>query len=305
MTGLPKLWRRWRRQIKAKAPFVRRREYRIVERKYAELIESINGLATPASHARLQVLRQLTPTLEGEVCLFVSHAAQPTLKHHVAHHVESLLDAGVQVVLVINTHLSADQIIVDPALQARLSGVLVRENTGFDFGAWAHAYSLQDRGRWTRLYLVNDSMVGPLDKADFETMLGNIRTSSADCIGLTENAAPVWHLQSYFMVLGGAAIRNPAFNQMMQGVLNFPDKGQVVDVYELRWTQRLAAMGLHCHAVFPALSNDFNDADDTATRWERLIEMGFPYLKTRVIQQFPRHPLVRLARQRGRADEQI
>src|SRR3990167_6431278 len=117
MMALPKLWRRWRRQIKAKAPFVRRREYRVVERKYAELIASINGLATPATHARLQVLRPLTPTLEGEVCLFVSHAAQPTLKHHVAHHIECLLNAGIQVVLVINTHLSADQIVMDRALQ--------------------------------------------------------------------------------------------------------------------------------------------------------------------------------------------
>ncbi len=305
MMGLPKLWRRWRRQLKAKAPFVRRREYRIIERKYAELIASFTGLATPASQARLQVLTPLTPSLEGEVCLFVSHAAQPMLKQHVAHHVGSLLDAGVQVVLVINTHLSADQIVVDPALQARLSGILVRENTGFDFGAWAHAYSLQDRARWTRLFLVNDSMVGPLDKADFDNMLSHIRTSPADFIGLTENAAPVPHLQSYFMVLGGAAIRNPAFNQMMQGVLNFPDKGQVVDVYELRWTQRLAAMGLHCHAVFPALSDDFNDADNTATRWECLIAKGFPYLKTRVIHQFPRHSLVRQARLSGRADEQI
>lgn len=305
MMGLPTLWRRLRRQIKARAPFVRRREYRIVEGKYAGLIESVNGLATPASHARLQVLTPLTPTLEGEVCLFVSHAGQPTLKRHVEHHIESLLGAGIQVVLVINTHLSADQIVMDSALQARLSGVLVRENTGYDFGAWAHAYSLQDRGRWARLFLVNDSMVGPLDKADFDRMLSKIRACQSDFIGLTENLAPPRHLQSYFMVLGGGALRNPTFDQMMRGVLNFPDKGQVVDVYEQRWTQRLAAMGLHCHAVFPAMSDDVNDADDTATRWEHLIANGFPYLKTRVIHQFPRHSLVRQARLRGRADEQI
>lgn len=305
MTGLAEVWRRWRRQIKSNAPFVRRREYGIVERKYSELIEAINGLATPASQARVQVRKPLTPALEGEVCLFVSHAARPALKRHVAHHIESLLDAGIQVVLIINTHLCADQFTFDDALEARLSGLLVRENTGFDFGAWAHAYSLQDRGLWTRLFLVNDSMVGPLDKADFDSMLNKIRASPADFIGLTENAAPIRHVQSYFMVLGVGAMCHPAFDRLMQGILNFPDKGQVVDVYETRWVQRLRAMGLHSHTIFPALSSDFNHADDTAIRWERLISTGFPYLKTRVVQQFPHHPLVRQARARGRVDEQV
>ena len=305
MTGLADVWRRWRRQVKAKAPFVRRREYRIVERKYSELIEAFSGLARPASSAQMHVRRPLPPALAGEVCLFVSHAAQPALKAHAAHHIECLLDAGMHVVLVINTQLAADQIMIDAVLEARLSGVLVRENTGFDFGAWAHAYSLQDRALWTRLFMVNDSMVGPIDKADFDAMLHKIRASQADFIGLTENLAPIRHLQSYFMVFGVGAIRSPGFDTLMRGVLNFPEKGQVVDVYESHWARRLGAMGLHCELIFPSLSDDFNNADDTAIRWERLIERGFPYLKTRVMRQFPSHPLVLQARLLGRVDGQI
>lgn len=299
------IWRRWRRQIKSSAPFVRRRVYRVMQRKYARLLESLDGLATPATHAQLQVRKPLAQDMVGEVCLFVTHAAQPVLKTHAIHHIVHLLDAGIQVVLVFNTDLAADTLLIDAALEARLSGVLVRENIGFDFGAWAHAYSLFDRTLLQRLYLVNDSIVGPLDHTDFTRMIGRIRASNANFIGLTESLAQTRHLQSYFLVFNRRALLSPALDKLMRGILNLPDKGQVVDVYQARLTQKLCALGLHSEALFPALSSDLNSSDDTSTRWERLLSAGFPYLKTRIIQQFPRNPQVRAARVHGRVDKQI
>ena len=305
MQSLSDIWRRWRRQIKASAPFVRRREYRIVERKYARLIESVNGLATPATKARVQVHKLPAHSLAGDVCLFVTHAPKVTLKTHVVHHLLALLGAGVQVILIANTEQKADTLLIDADLAARLSGVLVRENTGFDFGAWAHAWCLLDHAAWQRLYLVNDSIVGPLDPASFTQMMSRINSSRADFMGLTESLAPVRHLQSYFLVFNRSVLIEPAFDRLMRGVVNFSDKGQVVDVYECRLTQRLCAWGLHFEALFPALTTDVNNSDDTSIRWRQLIEAGFPYLKTRVIQQFPDDHQVKTARISGQLDSQI
>lgn len=305
MQSLSDIWRRWRRQIKASAPFVRRREYRIVERKYARLIESVSGLATPANVARLQVRQLRLQRMDGDVCLFVTHAPEAALKTHVVHHLTALLDAGVKVILIANTDLKAEMLVIDADLAARLSGVLVRENTGFDFGAWAHAWSLLDHTAWQRLYLVNDSIVGPLDLPAFTRMMDRIKSSQTDFVGLTESLAPVRHLQSYFLVLGRKVLIEPAFDKLIRGVINFPDKGQVVDVYECRLTQQLCAQGLHFEALFPALTRDFNNSDDTLIRWERLLMAGFPYLKTRVIQQFPDNPKVQAARVSGRVDSEI
>ena len=305
MHSLSDIWRRWRRQIKASAPFVRRREFRIVEQKYARLIESINGLAMPANQARIQVRHPLVQRLVGEVCLFVTHAPVAALKTHVVHHLLALLDAGVQVILIANTDLKADRLVIDTDLAARLTGIMVRENAGFDFGAWAHAWSLLDHTAWQRLYLVNDSIVGPLDSASFTQMMARIKYSPSDFIGLTESLAPVRHLQSYFLVFNRSALIEPGFDRMMRGLLNFPDKGQVVDVYECRLTQQLCALGLHFEALFPALTLDFHNSDDTLIRWDRLLALGFPYLKTRIIQQFAANSQVQAARVSGHVDSQI
>lgn len=305
MQPLADIWRRWRRQIKSSAPFVRRRTYRILLNKNARLIESLDGLATPASQARVEIRKPLAQNLEGEVCLFVTHAAQPVLKTHVIHHVEHLLDAGLQVILIVNTNLATDTLTIDADFEARLSGVLVRENTGFDFGAWAHAYSLLDRKLWHRLYLINDSIVGPLGQTEFARMMGRIKASSADFIGLTESLAPARHLQSYFLVFNRNALLSHAFDKRILSIQNLPEKGQVVDIYEIRLTQQLCALGLRFEALFPTLSNDFYNSNDTASRWEQLLSAGFPYLKTSVIKELPRAPKILMARASGQVDAQI
>ncbi len=305
MQPLSDIWRRWRRQIKAGTPFVRRREYRIMEQKYARLIESVSGPAPPANQASIEMRPPPTQRLAGDVCLFVTHATAAALKTHVVHHLLALLDAGVKVILIANTDFKADRLVIGTDLVARLSGVLVRQNTGFDFGAWGHAWSLLDHTDWQRLYLVNDSIVGPLDPASFGQMIARIKNSPSDFIGLTESLAPVRHLQSYFLVFNRSVLVEPGFDRMMRGILNFPDKGQVVDVYECRLTQRLCALGLHFEALFPALTLDLHNSDDTLIRWNRLLTLGFPYLKTRIFQQLPAHSQVQAARVSGHADSQI
>lgn len=302
MASWSDLWRLWRRRIKAAAPYVRRREYRVVQDKYARLIDTLDGQASPANTAALDIRQPLPASPEGELCLFVTHAAQPALKSHVRHHVEQLLDAGIRVALVCNTDLAPAAVVIDPAFAQRLSGLLVRANRGYDFGAWSHALSLLDVRRLQRLYWINDSMVGPLDPAAFGRLLDRIRTSPADVIGLTESRGPLPHLQSYFLAFNPGALQHPAFVARMGGLLNLPDKGQVVDVYELRLTGQWRAQGLRVEALFPALFDDPLAADDTATRWEALLDAGFPYLKTRVIQHYPEHPRVLQARMNGKFD---
>ncbi len=285
-------WRTWRRGLKARMPYVRKREHRVLQRKYAELIAALDGVATPAAQARLHTAKPLARGLSGEVCFFVSHAPEPELKPHVKEHLAQLLAAGISVLLVINTDLDPHRIRIDPALQSVLSGVLIRENTGFDFGAWAHVYALCrengiDTAGWTRLFLVNDSIVGPLDAANFSRMIERVRHSSAAVVGLTESLAPLRHLQSYFLVFNAAALRSAFVQRLWLRVLNLPTKQQVIDVYETRLTALLTEHGLPCEALFPALSGDPLSSDDTSLRWAGLLRAGFPYIKARVLAQLP------------------
>ena len=291
--ALSDVWRTWRRQFKARMPYVRRREHRVLQQKYAELIEAVDGQArpaTPATSAQVHAAQPLNPSLSGEVCFFVSHAPHADLKPYVVAHVSRLLDAGFAVVLTVNTDLPLDSIQIPSALAQRLSGVLIRQNIGFDFAAWAHTWALcAARGlevaRWKRLLLVNDSIVPSANQTHFSQMLERLRSSPAALVGLTESLKPQRHLQSYFLALNQDALNSAFVQSRLQAVLNFPTKSQVIDVYETRWTGLLQAQGLRCEALFPALSHDPLSSDDTSLRWAELLQRGFPYIKTRVLDQ--------------------
>jgi hypothetical protein len=274
--------RTWRRAFKARLPYVRRREHRVLQRQYAELIEALD--APPATHAQWRWVKPVEGALDGDVCLFVTHADAPALKPHVVDHVAHLAAAGLQVVLIANRDPGTGGLSLDDAFAARTRGIAVRENLGYDFGAWAHALALLPPApSWTRLFLVNDSVVGPLDGAAFERLLARVRASDADVIGLTEALLPTRHLQSWFLVFGTRALRGGAVARLFARVRNWPAKKQVIDVHETRLTRLLEAEGLRAEAMFPSLSGDARSSDDTSLRWAELVERGMPYLKTRVL----------------------
>ena len=280
-------FRAWRRNAKAALPYVRRREHRILQRRYSEVIDGLGWTAPPATQARLHAIKPLAQGLAGEVCLFVSYAPNPRLKTHVKKHIQHLLRAGVQVVLILNTELAPEQMMVDADLLSQLSGTFVRENVGFDFAAWAHLYSLcEGTQRWTRLFLVNDSIVGPLSPVRFDQLMARVRSSNADVLGLTENQSPLRHVQSFFLALNATALQSPVMQRVFQRMLSLPTKAMVIDVYETRLTQVLTQHGLRCEALFPPLSDDPHSANDTSFRWAELIRAGFPYIKTSILDKF-------------------
>lgn len=286
-------FRQFRRRLKSKLPYVRRREYRLVQNKYASIMADLAWKVLPATHAAIHILKPISPTLLGDVCFFVTFAPKPELKAHVKHHIECLLAEGVQVVLVVNTNLSLQDFPVEAALVERLSGVLIRENAGFDFAAWSHVYThAENSSQWSRLFLINDSIVGPLNSAHFSQLIAKIRASSADLIGLTENYTGHRHLQSFFLVFNRTALQSEIVQQMLNRILSFVDKSQVIDVYETRLTKTMEDHGFRCEAMFAPLAPDAACTNDTYYRWSALLDAGFPYIKTSIIREQPNHPKV-------------
>ena len=294
---LPHALRRWRRGIKARLTYVRRREFIKLNQKYETLAAAIALGARRADEARIEIRQPTATALHGEVCLFLSHHAGPALKPHVLCHVEHLLAHGIQVILVLNVNDAAAQLELDDALAARLSGIFVRENIGYDFAGWAHAHALA--APWlkdvSRLLLVNDSIVGPVDSAQFGAMLTRLRASRADMVGLTEAITPRPHLQSFFLAFNQRLLELGELTSFFDSVLCFADKATVIDVYETRLTQRMRDAGYHCEALFPAMSDDPHASNDTYFRWSELLARGFPYVKTSVLREFGAHPQLRAA----------
>lgn len=284
-------FRALRRKLKSRLPYVRRREYRIIQRKYSELIDAFSANERRATEARIQVRKPASAELSGDVCLFVTYSTRPALKPHVVAHIDHLMNSGVKVVLVVNTDIDPSEIVIAAVLLDRLSAAFVRENLGFDFAAWAHAYALcHGPSEWSRLFLVNDSIVGPLSANDFAAVIERVRKSEADLIGLTENVKPLPHVQSFFLVFSRRALESQTLQRLFNSMHSLPTKELVIDVYETRVTQRLVDAGLKTEVLFHALSDDPHSANDTFNRWEELVHIGFPFVKASVLDQHADSP---------------
>jgi hypothetical protein len=296
MTSVRGRYKALRKKVLSFTPFIRRKRH---ERALARLQKTIDherqtnegmgllfftppSLAATAKHAVTVPIKKIPV---DELCLFVTHVAGPSLKPHVVDHANALIDAGVQVVLIANADVPAGSLHVPPALAARLYGCLIRENIGFDFAAWSHAYSLIDPSSVRRrLYVVNDSIVGPLDLAAYTVMIEKIRASQADVVGLTSNPDPHDHLQSFYMVFNERLLRSPVNDAFWRGIVNMPHKQNVIDCYEIWLSPFLAKNGFLCEAVFPNFSKlPPPNRNDTLCAWRELMSAGFPFIKSTVL----------------------
>ena len=109
---------------------------------------------------------------------------------------------------------------------------MCRKNGGFDFAVWAAA--LADRPDiWnaSRIYFVNDSILGPL--RGFQDVLTRIRSSDADFVALTDSFDSKHHVQSYFFVLQGQALSNWVVRKFWRQVRVLAMKDSVISAYEL------------------------------------------------------------------------
>lgn len=283
--------RAWRKAFIGWLPWIKRARHRkLLREKQLRTNRLVDALLEGPTHAADSAVSELIPLNKAapcaELCLFVSFAAEPSIKVHVVDHVHRLIDAGVQVILIINTELPAHQLQIPEWLQQKLHGCLVRSNSGYDFAAWAHACTLIDRSTITqRLYFVNDSIVGPTDEAKFQSMLTRFRSLPGDMNGLTESIDQQPHLQSFFLAFSPRLFRSAIFDKFINGVMNLPDKQQVIDLYEVQLTRFIREHGFRCEALFPQPSVRSACNDHTIENWAGLIERGFPYIKASVLKQ--------------------
>lgn len=281
----------WRRRFYEHLPYISRKRYREVRSELVVLRGAIHKVLVRvgdalAHQAKITELIPVRHAAADELCLFVSFASDPKLKPHVIDHVLALREKNIAVTLVINTELPADLFEIPNELMESLNGCFIRENLGFDFGAWAHGFSLlRPEIYGKRLYLVNDSIVGPLNRAAFNNTIAGVRSSTADLIGLTENYKPCLHLQSFFLVFNERLLRSKELATFMGGVLNLPNKEAVIECYETQLTPFLRRAGYRCEVLFPNTAAAIGFGNEPTRNWKSLIERGFPFIKASVLRR--------------------
>jgi glycosyltransferase involved in cell wall biosynthesis len=213
------------------------------------------------------------------VALFVTYTPDGLLRADITLYLEALRRNGVSIVLVI----VCDQVrnYVPREILDACAAVLVRQNAGFDFAAWAHAMQvIPEILNANTLFLLNDSMIGPTADTDFDRLLTRIEALDAEIVGLTWNSYFCPHLQSYFLAIKKKALCSYWFNQYFLDVVNLDTKDNVIFQYELTFTARMKAFGFRCESVF---AQDPDGEDQTIYSWASLLRSGSPFVKRSLV----------------------
>ncbi|WP_158747194.1 rhamnan synthesis F family protein [Acidisphaera sp. L21] len=141
--------------------------------------------------------------LEGAplVAMYVHYAPVPDVSAMVLGQLRAYRALGFRIVFVSMAPRLPQSALAE--LLPLVARVVMRRNTGLDFGAWQDMLPLLNLGALTELLLVNDSVCGPF--LPLEPVFGLMRHAGDGLFGLTENLAPRPHLQSYLLLARGAA----------------------------------------------------------------------------------------------------
>jgi rhamnosyltransferase len=177
--------------------------------------------------------------------------------------------------------------------KSRLSGIcgslLIRENKGFDFGAWKDVILQEGWGNlvnYDSVTLMNDSCFGPL--YDMENIYNRMEQGNMDFWGLTdyktsEYGMPVtngpipYHIQSYFMCFNNSVIRAEIFKNFWETVCYEEHVDDIIQKYETCLTSILLKEGYKCQA-FLEFDNKV-EVDPTFSRPDLCILNGAPLVK--------------------------
>ncbi len=264
------------------SPFVTRRRYEEVLTKYNTLKNSITSTPNPLT-TRPKIL-WVKPYKEQsrELCIFVTYAKTPRIKPYVAWHVETFIKQGIDVVLVINSD-QHEQPLEKPNDDLQMAGLCIRENIGFDFGAWSQIMATIETSNFDRVYWVNDSLFGPLTLTSFDHMIASVRASPSDLVGLTENGSDERHLQSFFLSFNHTILQDSRFQKYAQQLWQLPTKSFVIEFYEMRLTRLIQQLGFTTQALFAMPGQAKQELTYNYPR--ALHAQGFPYLKTVLIRE--------------------
>lgn len=228
------------------------------------------------TNARYSYVKPLA-SIAGEHAIFVAYAATGMIQPFVRRWLLLLRAQGISVSLVIN----ADRpVALDNELLEIVASVLVRENKGYDFGAWAHMLRLEPKiYRADCLYIINDSIVGPSSDAAFDQMMARVRRNQADLLGLTESLERGWHVQSYFLRISADLLQSYAFQLFVNSICVVSDKDAIINAFEVPLAQRVCEAGFSVDCIFKV-----DEArNPTLFSWQRLLAVGFPFLKASLL----------------------
>ena len=237
-----------------------------------------------------------TPVDAGEmvaaaprVCIFAHYDRSSIVSDYVFELLRGISSAGYSILFV-----STAKRISEPdreRLEPLCTGLYLRENKGRDLGSWQFGLArLKNLERLDWLLLANDSVFGPF--FDLGNMAGAMERTDADFWGVTDCYQGKWHLQSYFLCLGGAVVRSETFRDFFARDFAGLTKRELIDLGEIGLSQALIGAGYQGAAYCPYDALDGGKREFSRNPlhhyWDKLItEARCPFVKIELLRDNP------------------
>ncbi len=221
------------------------------------------------------------------VCVFSHYDAKHRIEGHIVHYIESIYNEGFDIIFVSTSlYLPTSQV---NKISKFCRHVLVKENIGYDFGAWKTGLEClgTSLNHYRSLLLCNDSVYGPLYSLSemFSTM-----NNRYDFWGVTDSLEVTHHLQSYFMVFSKKAICDPAFKNFWKSYKIYKIKRNIVLQNEIGLSKKLKnrgyTQGAYCNYADLKISRPRNSSH---YYWRDLItQYRVPFIKVELLKKNPK-----------------
>jgi hypothetical protein len=246
------------------------------QRRFERCPAGTTPLSTP--HCWLREPENLTGR---DTALFVAVCHENAIAPHTARYINALAGHGWRVVVSIVV-ADIDSAPYTGALDDA-AGIFLRENEGFDFGAWSSLLERRpDLWRSRRLLFANDSLFGPFD--GFPAMIEALREADNDIVSLTRSRQIKPHFQSFFFMLQHEALDSQAVRDFWRDVRNLPRKWDVSRWYEVELLAIARRSGLSFRSLFaPNETRRTRKLNPSIHLWRELVVLGFPFVKVSVL----------------------
>lgn len=258
------------------------------------------------------VLRRVEGQSRGRslkrLCIFSHFDRDDLIDPYVIRYLAELRRLDMFIVFVSTAErLGDDQI---KAVLPHVGRVIVRRNTGRDFGSWRTGLAeCPNLAAYDQVVLANDSVYGPV--FPLQDVFAAMDGRGLDIWGITDSLERGYHLQWYFLVFGRRAVASRFFERFWRRYRYVTAKSYVIRAYELGLSRAALRhklrLGAFCEyrAIAPCLSRasrapgeDAVVIPDPSRRplnpthffWQALLrEFRCPFIKIELLRDNPSH----------------
>jgi lipopolysaccharide biosynthesis protein len=220
--------------------------------------------------------------MKRTVCLYSSYVAGDGLPFYVRYYLKELTKHFDRLIYITNERVLNDDAM--SFLAEHNIELLLVKNEGYDFGMWYKAMlKLEEEQKapldhaFDAVALINDSCILFTDlNKEFE----KIRNSDAGYVGMIISDRYATHLQSFFLVIKGHAIK--VLTDYFHGNGLVQDYREVIQRYEIGLTQEMIRNGVKIESLYN-VSNRAYPKNPSFALVRELIGEGIPLIKKKIV----------------------